>query len=185
MKSRWILSATPFRPSARYCRRDFPLRIDEGLPPGSILQMLDPKGILQKSLDLRDPDLLPGGETRFRAILPQGGNIDFSWDPASSVPAKLTINGTLIFGALPEGSIVEMDGKLLQISAGGGRFSIAPGVHTLAVRRAGFIPIISWFDCQPGEEIRPLPLFVKDPCWRRRKRFERFVSPCFMARRSQ
>ena len=148
----------------------YPLRFKSALPAGTIIQVLGQGDSLVRAFDLCKPPLLVAGLTRFRLMFPTGGSLDFSWDPSSSAPANVSILGTLRLGSLPEGTIAEVDGKVLPIGETKGEISLMPGMHTLTVRRIGYIPTMFWCDLQPGGDYSPSIVFIRDPLIEAQKR---------------
>jgi hypothetical protein len=141
----------------------FPLRFDSPIPPGTIVHVLDATGSIVKAFDVREPVLLAAGLTRFRLFPPSGGTLDFSWDPGSPSPVKVSLECRLVLGILPEGTIIEVDGKVLSMDKAGMDIMLQSGIHTLTVRRMGYIPNTLWCDLQPGEVFSPSLVFIQDP----------------------
>lgn len=142
----------------------FPLRFAVSPPEASILLVFGERGDMPaRSLDPSKPALLAGGSTRFKLLLPTGQALDFTWDPSGPQPAQLSLKGRLVLSPLPVDALVEIDekatpGKPTQSA----EYDLEAGMHTVKVKRPGFLPFVVYCEIVPGSEVKPILVFLKD-----------------------
>ncbi len=141
----------------------YPLRLEPQPPEGSLVQLLDAGGKIIRSMDPRQANLLPPGLARFRLVLSAGGSLEFKWDPASKIPARVNSMGTIRLGALPANCVVALDGLTLPAIGAAESLTVSPGFHFLKISREGCLSALIWCDLAPGEVYTPTAALERDP----------------------
>jgi hypothetical protein len=132
-----------------------PLVLSPPPPEGTVVKLLDAKGLVAASFPYGGIFLFPAGEASFAIDAPTyPPGVALKADPSKgAVPSPLPSGtGTIILPRLPKGAKVLVDGKDAEIR--GESVELARGVHTILIELPDHLPSMQFISVESGSTVR-------------------------------